>query len=75
MLILAPILLFSGINPTLVDNPVKSGSIELSFELNNSGNTYQIFQSQAFNIRGLNEEESNLFTQLYTPLDQEFNTA
>ena len=43
LLILAPILLFSGINPTLVDNPVKSGAIELTFELNGSGNQYQIF--------------------------------
>jgi len=54
---LAPILLFSGINPTLVDNPVKSGLIDLTFELNNSGNQYQIFNSQAFNIRGLQEDE------------------
>jgi len=53
LLILAPILLFSGANPTLVENPVKSGLIELTFELNNSGNMYDIFNSQAFNIRSL----------------------
>ena len=40
LLILAPVLLFSGINPTMTDNPIKSGFIELSFELNDSGNQY-----------------------------------
>jgi hypothetical protein len=45
ILILAPILLFSGMNPTMVGNPVKSGFIELRFELNDSGNEYSIFQS------------------------------
>lgn len=73
LLILAPILLFSGINPTLVDNPVKSGIIDLTFELNNSGNQYQIFNSQAFNIRSLHEEEQETFDTMYTSLDQEFN--
>ena len=38
LLILAPILLFSGMNPTMIANPVKSGKMELMFELNNSGN-------------------------------------
>lgn len=73
LLILAPILLFSGINPTLVDNPVKSGFIEISFELNNSGNIYQIFSSQAFNIRGLAQDEEETFDKMYTPLDSEFS--
>lgn len=69
LLILAPILLFSGINPTMTDNPLKSGTLELSFELSDSGNVYQIFQSQAFNIRSLNETESHLFGSLYSPRD------
>jgi hypothetical protein len=55
-LILVPILLFSGINPSLIENPVHQGYIELRFELNNSGNEYDIFVSQAFNIRSMGED-------------------
>lgn len=73
MLILAPILLFSGINPTMVGNPVMSGNIGIRFELNNSGNEYSIFTSQAFNIRDLEEEEEKTFYETFNPLDQEFN--
>jgi len=73
LLILAPILLFSGINPTMIENPVKSGSMELSFELNSSGNQYQIFQSNAFNVRSLTNKETETFWNLYRPYDAEFN--
>ena len=69
LLILAPILLFSGMNPTMIANPVKSGKMELVFELNNSGNQYAIFESQAFNIRGLTQSEQTTFDSVYKPYD------
>jgi len=56
-LILAPVLLFSGINPIKIANPVLQGAISMSFELNSNGNEYNIFTAQAFNIRPLKEEE------------------
>jgi hypothetical protein len=34
LLMLAPVLLFSGINPIKIDNPVKQGFISMKFELN-----------------------------------------
>lgn len=57
VLILAPILLFSGINPTLASNPIVGGSLSISFELMNNGKTYSIFNSDAFNLHNLHEKE------------------
>jgi len=45
LLILAPVLLFSGINPIQVENPVKSGALTIKFEINDSGTVYEIFKS------------------------------
>jgi len=54
-LILCPVLLFSGINPIQVENPIKSGVLSIQFELNNSGNVYEIYKAQALNIHGLTD--------------------
>jgi hypothetical protein len=40
-LILAPILLFSGLNPGMVVNPVQAAKMEIRFELGN--NVYNIY--------------------------------
>jgi hypothetical protein len=56
---LAPVLLFSGINPIKIDNPVKQGFISMKFELNENGNEYNIFAAQAFNIRSLDKLEKD----------------
>jgi hypothetical protein len=73
LLILAPILLFSGINPIKIDNPVKQGFISMKFELNESGNEYNIFTSQAFNIRPLEDSEKDTFKVFFIPTDPEMN--
>lgn len=70
-LILAPVLLFSGINPIKMENPVKQGHISMMFELNESGNEYQIFTAQAFNIRALLDEEKDEFNKFFIPNDPE----
>jgi len=74
LLILAPVLLFSGINPIQVENPVKSGSLTIKFELNDSGTVYEIFRSQALNIHSLSANESASFNEFFTPVDSELNT-
>ena len=74
LLILAPVLLFSGINPIQVENPVKSGSLTIKFELNDSGNVYEIYKSQALNIHSLSESEAASFSEFFTPVDSELNT-
>jgi len=56
ILILAPILLFSGINPILIPNPVKGANLNIKFELNNSGNEYNIFHTQAVHVHRFNKE-------------------
>jgi len=73
LLILAPVLLFSGINPIKIDNPVKQGFISLKFELNESGNEYNIFAAQAFNIRALSKPEKEQFKSFFIPTDPELN--
>ena len=40
MCILAPILLFSGLNPVQVINPVSAGTLSMEFELMNNGKVY-----------------------------------
>lgn len=50
-MILAPILLFSGINPIMVNNPVLSGTMQMSLELNQNGNNYKLLQTQAYDIK------------------------
>ncbi len=50
LVILAPILLFSGINPIMVNNPVISGHMSLSLELNQNGNAYSLLETQAYHI-------------------------
>ena len=59
----------------MVGNPVKTGDIGIRFELNNNGNEYDIFNSQAFNIRGLTDAEEKTFYKMFDPLDVEFNMA
>jgi hypothetical protein len=73
LLILAPVLLFSGINPIQVENPVKSGALTIKFELNDSGTVYEIFKSQALNIHPLSENEQASFDQYFTPVESDLN--
>lgn len=65
--------MFSGINPIKIDNPVKQGFISMKFELNESGNEYNIFTSQAFNIRPLENKEKDAFKSFFIPTDPEMN--
>ena len=60
LLILLPILLFSNINPIVTENPVLSGGISISFEINNNGNSFDIFATNAFNIQPLTEADYEL---------------
>lgn len=55
LLILFPILLFSGFNPITNYNPVLSGSININFEINENGNIYDIFKTDAFGLDLINE--------------------
>ena len=73
LLILAPVLLFSGINPIQVENPVKSGALTIKFELNDSGTVYEIFKSQALNIHSLSHEEQASFDHFFTPIESDLN--
>jgi hypothetical protein len=71
LLILAPIMLFSGINPTLASNPIVGGSLSISFELMNNGKTYSIFNSDAFNLHNLHEKEYGQLTSSFNFVDRE----
>jgi piezo-type mechanosensitive ion channel component 1/2 len=66
LVILAPILLFSGINPIMVKNPVLSGQMQMSLELNQNGNSYSILHTQAFNIQRLDESDFGSLTLLFS---------
>jgi hypothetical protein len=45
ILILGPILLFSGLNPIMVKNPCQQGKVEISLEMNSNGNCYSILST------------------------------
>lgn len=72
IIILAPILLFSGINPILVNNPVESAQLQISFELNSNGITNKILTSQAFNIRNLNSYEVERLKDTFVPINVKY---
>jgi hypothetical protein len=75
LLILAPILLFSGFNPVMAPNPIQTGALNIEFELMDNGNVFSIFEANAFNINDLTIEEHDKMTEQYifsdTQLDQD----
>lgn len=56
VLILAPIMLFSGMNPVMMVNPIINADMEIDFELMNNGKIYQIYTAKAFNVKDLPEK-------------------
>lgn len=66
LLILLPVLLFSDINPIVIVNPVLAGGIQISFEINNNGNSFDIFATNAFNIQSLTEADYDLLEDDFT---------
>jgi hypothetical protein len=66
MCILCPILLFSGMNPVQVVNPIIAGTLSMELELMNSGKVYSIFDTPAFNIDSLADEEYGAMNSAFT---------
>ena len=64
--ILGPILLFSGINPVMVSNPILEGTLAFDFELMNNGKVFDIFQTQAFDVQPLDDEDFKEMKRRYT---------
>lgn len=73
ILILGPILLFSGLNPIMVKNPVQEGLIELSLEMNSNGNCYSILETQGFNFQTLSLDDTNSLYLYFAPTVLQFN--
>jgi hypothetical protein len=65
--ILAPILLFSGINPIMVKNPVNSGTLTIDIELIATGNSYRIFETQASRIQPLTKSDDVSWRLYFEP--------
>jgi hypothetical protein len=66
-IILAPIFLFSGINPIMVKNPVKAGSLTIDIELIATGNSYRIFETQANRIQALSKTDDVSWRLYFEP--------
>lgn len=67
LIILAPILVFSGINPGMVPNPVQAGSLQIKFNLNNID--YYIFATQISSLETFNRTEVKQFNKDYKVVD------
>lgn len=65
--ILAPIFLFSGINPIMVKNPVKQGTLTIDLELIATGNSYRIFESQASHLAPLTAVDDQSWRLYFEP--------
>lgn len=65
MLILAPIIIFSGFSTILVDNPVIYATLNVQFELNNNGNSYSLLTTQAFDMTSLTKENVESLETLF----------
>jgi hypothetical protein len=66
-IILAPIFLFSGINPIMVKNPVKAGSLTIDIELIDTGNSYRIFETQASRLEALTKVDDGSWRLYFEP--------
>lgn len=64
--ILAPVLLFSGMNPVQVTNPIQAGTLSMEFELMNNGKVYSIFDTPAFNINQLEDGDYHAVIDAFT---------
>jgi len=73
LVILAPILLFSGINPIMVKNPVQEGQLSVLIEMADSGNQYEIIRSNAFGIRQLTDDDVNQLSHYFYPLNFQYD--
>jgi hypothetical protein len=65
--ILAPIFLFSGINPIMVKNPIKSGELTIDLEMLSTGNSYRIFENQASRIAPLSKVDDISWRLYFEP--------
>lgn len=74
LLILVPILIFSGITPIMVENPVLSGMLTIQVEMNSNGNQYNILTTQAFNLLGLTGGDLDSINEYFSPTNQKFDT-
>lgn len=65
--ILAPIFLFSGINPIMVKNPIKGGDLTIDLEMIATGNSYRIFENQASRIASLTKADDVSWRLYFEP--------
>lgn len=72
LVILAPILLFSGINPIMVKNPVLSAELQLSLDSLDNGNSYTVLVTNAAELTPLSKKDSSLLERYFTPLNSKF---
>ena len=59
----------------MVKNPVTSAFLKMSLEMNSNGNSYDILQSQAFNIAQLTQDDLATLNHLYVPVTVQFDPA
>lgn len=72
-IILAPILLFSGINPIMVKNPIKQGMLTIDLELISTGNSYRIFETKASRIEPLTKTDDNSWRLYFEPTNRQID--
>lgn len=75
VIILAPILLFSGINPIMTKNPIYSAEVQIELQMNSDGNRYNIFKADAYDIVRLKGKDIDELNSKFSPLDVEYNVA
>jgi len=70
--ILAPILLFSGINPIMVKNPILSAELQLSLDSLDNGNSYTVLVTNAAELIPLSKKETEQLERYFTPVSSKF---
>jgi hypothetical protein len=73
LVILAPILLFSGINPIMVKNPIKSGQLTIDLEMISTGNSYRIFENQGSRIQALTKVDDMSWRLYFEPASSQID--
>ena len=71
--ILAPIFLFSGINPVMAKNPIKSGQLTIDLEMISTGNSYRIYENQASRIQSLTKIDDTSWRLYFEPASSQID--
>jgi hypothetical protein len=53
----------------MTKTPVQGANLHIELQMNNNGNTYDLFSSEGFDISKMTDEDAEYLNSLYTPVN------